>query len=219
VILSLLETPTKINLPDSIAGWVGFGLYCLMFIAALARWWDIPAAFIQKRWTLLVFLFFTIIPACLFLGIGENNINGLELFRGQYPGMVLSAIPWFLISAFFGPVLGGLAGLLSGLILSLLSTNSIFTPLVLAVSGIIAGACQRQRYRGDLYNYVRHPLGASILTALLAYLLCSAAAFCQRGRTTGFDGECGLQNWKTDLLFVGLPILIAGSFGEFLFRT
>lgn len=218
MILSLLETPTKINIPDSIAGWVGFGLYCLVFVAALVRWWDIPAAFIQKRWQLLVFLYFAIIPANLFLGIGENNVNGVELFRGQYPGMVLSAVPWFLISAFFGPVLGGLAGFLSGLIQGVLSTNSIFTPLVMAISGTIAGACLRQRYRGELYNYVRHPLGASAITALIAYLLCSVAAFASAGEPLASMVNAGLQNWKTDLLFVGLPVLIAGVAGEILFK-
>jgi signal transduction histidine kinase/uncharacterized membrane protein len=216
VILSLLETPTKINLPDSIAGWVGLGLYCLLFLVCLSRWWDIPAAFIQKRWQLLVFLFFTIIPASLFLGIGENNLNGIELFKGQYPGMVLSAIPWFLISAFFGPVLGGLAGLLSGLIQALLSTNSVFTPLVLAVSGIVAGACLRQKYRGEMYNYTRHPLGASVITALITYLLCSVAAFIGTEGSLAGMVNAGLQNWKTDLLFAVLPIMIAGVIGEIL---
>jgi signal transduction histidine kinase/uncharacterized membrane protein len=203
-------------MPDSIAGWVGLGLYCLLFILCLFRWWDIPAAFIQKRWQLLVFLFFTTIPASLFLGIGENNFNGIELFKGQYPGMVLSAIPWFLISAFFGPVLGGLAGLLSGLILALLSTNSVFTPLVLAISGTVAGACFRQKYRGELYSYARHPLGASAITALIAYLLCSVAAFADSGGTLPAMVNAGLQNWKTDLLFAVLPILIAGVIGEVL---
>ena len=218
MILSLLETPTKINMPDSIAGWVGFGLFCLVFVAALFRWWDIPAAFIQKRWQLLVFLFFAIIPANLFLGLGENNVNGVELFRGQYPGMLLSAIPWFLISAFFGPVLGGLAGFLSGLIQGVLSTNSIFTPLVMAISGMIAGACLRQRYRGELYIYARHPLGASAITALMAYLLCSVSAFASAGGPLASMVNAGLQNWKTDLLFAGFPILIAGVVGEILFK-
>lgn len=216
MILSLLETPTKILLPDSIAGWVGFGLFCVLFAVCLFRWWDVPAAYLQKRWQLLVFLFFSIIPASLFLGIGENNFNGIELFKGQYPGMVLSAIPWFLISAFFGPVLGGLAGLLAGLIQALLSTNSVFTPLVFAVAGTIAGACFRQKYRGELYNYARHPLGASAITALIAYLLCSVAAFVDTSGPLAAMVNAGLQNWRTDLLFAVLPILIAGVAGEVL---
>lgn len=205
-------------MPDSIAGWVGLGLYCVLFLVCLGRWWDVPLNLIQKRWQLLVFLFFSIIPASLFLGIGENNINGIDLFRGQYPGMVVSAIPWFLISAYFGPVLGGLAGLLSGLIQALLSTNSAFTPFVLAISGCIAGACFRQKYRGDLYNTVRHPLGASGITALIAYLLCSVAAFADTDGSLAAMVNAGLQNWKTDLLFAVLPILIAGVVGEFIFR-
>ncbi|HEX7556016.1 MAG TPA: hypothetical protein VF338_05280, partial [Leptolinea sp.] len=199
MILSLLETPTKINLPDSIAGWVGLGLYCLLFFICLVHWWDIPLSLIQRKWQLLVFLFFTIIPASLFLGIGGNTLYGPEIIKEQIPGMVLSAVPWVLISAFFGPVLGGLAGLLSGLIQALLSTNSMFTPFILAISACVIGACFRQKYRGGLYSLVRHPLGAAAITALVAYLLSSGAAFVDAEGSLAGMVDAGLTNWRTDL--------------------
>ncbi|GAP20349.1 ATP-binding protein [Leptolinea tardivitalis] len=219
MILSLLETPTKINLPDSIAGWVGLGLYCLLFLICLIHWWDVPLALIQRRWQLLIFLFFTIIPANLFIGIGGGHITGLDVLKNQLPGMVLSAIPWFLISALFGPVLGGLAGLISGIIQAMLSTNSIFTPFIISLCALIIGVCFRQRYRGGLYALVRHPLGAAAITSLLSYILSSGAAFFNANGPLAGMVDAGLSNWRTDLLFAVVPIWIAGFLGEGLQRN
>jgi signal transduction histidine kinase/uncharacterized membrane protein len=214
VILSLLDSPTKINLPDSIAGWVGLGLYCLLFITCLIRWWDIPMTVIQRRWQLMVFLFFCIIPANLFFGVGDLSAGNITVFKGQTPGMILSAVPWFLISAFFGPVPGSLAGLISGLIQSSLSTNSLFTPFILGICALVMGACYRQNYRGGIYSAIRHPLGSAVFTILIAYLLTSGAAFIDAdGQLVGMV-DAGLSNWKTDLLFCVIPILTAGLAGE-----
>ncbi len=214
MILSLLETPTKLNLPDSIAGWVGLGFYCLLFFICLFHWWDIPISIIQRKWQLLVFLFFSIIPTSLFLGIGGNSLEGISAFSGQIPGMVLSAIPWFLISVFFGPVLGGMAGLVSGLIQMFLSTNSLYTPFILAISASVMGVCFRQKYRGGIYSAIRHPIGAAVITSLVAYLLSSGAAFMDaEGQLAGML-DASLTNWRKDFLFSVVPIIIAGVVGE-----
>jgi signal transduction histidine kinase/thiamine transporter ThiT/HAMP domain-containing protein len=218
VILSLLETPTKINLPDSIAGWVGLGLYCLLVFVCLIRWWDIPLAIIQRKRQLLCFLFFSIIPANLFIGIGNISLQDVSLTNGQIPGMVFSAIPWFLISAFFGPVLGGLAGLISGLIQAALSTNTLFTSLILTISAIIIGVCYRQNYRGNIYSAIRRPLGSALMATLVAYLLSSGAAFFDAGSQLAGMVNASLSNWRTDMLFCVIPIMVAGLAGEFLLK-
>lgn len=130
--------------------------------------------------------------------------------------MVFSAIPWFLISAFFGPVLGGLAGLISGLIQSALATSSLFTPLILAITAIIMGVCHRQNYRGTIYATIRRPPGSALMAILVAYLLSSGAAFFDTEGQLAAMVNAGLSNWRTDLFFCVIPILIAGLTGEFL---
>lgn len=214
MILSLLETPTKVLFPDSMAGWVGLGLFCLLLFICLVRWWEFPLATIKNRWQLLVFLFFAIIPANLFLGIGNLSIHDVAITKSQLPGMIFSAVPWFLISLFFGPVLGGLAGLISGLIQTVLSTNSLFTPLILGISSMVLGACYRQNYRGGIYTFIRRPIGAAGATILSLYLLTSSAAFFDASSSFASMVNAGLTTWKTALFFTMIPLLVAGVIGE-----
>lgn len=214
MILSLLDTPTKFFLPDSIVGWVGLGMYCLLFLICLARWWEFPLAIIKNRWQLLVFLFFSIIPANLFLGIGDLSVQNVVISKGQIPGMVFSAVPWFLVSLFFGPILGGLAGLISGLIQTALSTYSLFTPFILGISAMVMGACYRQNYRGGIYTFIRRPIGAAVATILILYLLVSGAAFFDASESVARMVNAGLTTWKTALFFTVIPLLVAGLIGE-----
>ncbi|HEX7555427.1 MAG TPA: hypothetical protein VF338_02295, partial [Leptolinea sp.] len=218
MILSLLETPTKINLPDSIYGWMGLGLYCLLFFLCMIHWWDIPLSVIRRKWQLLVFLFIAIVPANLFLGIGSNTLESIPDLNGQMPGMVFSAVPWFLISAFFGPVLGGMAGLFSGFLQAFWSTNSLFTPFILAISASLAGVCFRQKYRGGIYSAFRHPIGAAGFAAFSAYLLSSVSAFVSAGNLPPVMVDAFLMNWRTDLISFVFPMMIAGIIGEGLYK-
>lgn len=216
VILSLLETPTKIIFPDSIAGWVGLGLYCLSFLVCLVHWWDVPLTMLQRRWQLLFFLFVCVVPANLFIGVGGNALDDLSFLQGQIPGMVFSAVPMFLISAFFGPVLGGLAGFLGGLIQASLSTNSPFTPLIIGIGGTLLGVCLRQRYRGAVYAAIRRPIGAVFANMIFIYVLSAGAAFF--GAEGHFAGmvDAGLSNWRTDLFFCIIPLATTGILAELL---
>ncbi len=216
VILSLLETPTKIIFPDSIAGWVGLGLYCLLFVICLTHWWDVPLTMLQRRWQLLVFLFVSIVPANLFIGFGGNSLEDPSFLQGQVTGMVLSAIPMFLVSAFFGPVLGGLVGFLGGLIQALLSTNSPFTPFILGISGVLLGVCLRQRYRGGVYAAVRRPIGAAFVNIVITYMLSSGAAFFDAEGPLAGMIDAGLSNWRSDLFFCVLPMALTGILAELL---
>ncbi len=171
---------------------------------------------IQRRWQLLVFLFVCIVPASLFVGFGATSLENDSLIQGQIPGMVLSAIPTFLVGAFFGPVLGGLAGLIGGLIQALLSTNSPFTPFILGIGGTIIGVCFRQRYRGGVYAAIRRPIGAAFVSIVITYILSSGAAFFDaEGELAGMV-DAGLSNWRTDLFFCVIPILTAGVMAEVL---
>lgn len=193
------------------------GLFCLAFFFCLIHWWDIPLTVIQRKWKLLIFLFLIIVPANLFLGLGSTPFEGDSIFAGLIPGMLLSAIPWLLISAFFGPVLGGMAGLLSGFFQAFWLTNSLYTLFVVAISAILAGVSFRQKYRGGVYDALRHPAGAAAIAGVTAYLLSAAAAFADSNNLLAARLDACLTIWRTDLLSIILPLLLAGLAGEILF--
>jgi len=171
---------------------------------------------LQRRWQLLFFLFVCVVPANLFIGVGGNALDDLSFLQGQIPGMVFSAVPMFLISAFFGPVLGGLAGFLGGLIQASLSTNSPFTPLIIGIGGTLLGVCLRQRYRGAVYAAIRRPIGAVFANMIFIYVLSAGAAFF--GAEGHFAGmvDAGLSNWRTDLFFCIIPLATTGFLAELL---
>lgn len=217
MILSLLDTPTKINIPESFIGWTGLVLFLLAFIFSIIHWWEIPISSIQRRWTLLLFLFLLIIPANLFLGVGDTPFENDSIFGGLVPGMLSSAIPWLLISGFFGPVIGGLAGLMSGLFQSFWLTNSIYTPMITAISAVIAGVSFRQKYRGSIYSVMRHPAGAAAAAGISAYLLTSLAAFFESSLSLAGRLDLAMTSWRANLLAIMLPLVVAGLVGEFFF--
>ncbi|PWH18401.1 MAG: hypothetical protein DDG60_00475 [Anaerolineae bacterium] len=83
--------------------------------------------------------------------------------------MLFSALPWMLLGGIFGPFVAAIGGLLAGALRFLWDSHSIFTPLELALLGILFSVAVRQRYRTRLFRLLGQPLIATLVLSALYF--------------------------------------------------
>jgi len=66
-----------------------------------------------------------------------------------------------------GVLPAAILGMLSGLMISLLNTHSLFTALEYTLMAVLLGAAFHQRYRTWVFRLLRHPVFSTILMALI----------------------------------------------------
>jgi PAS domain S-box-containing protein len=180
ILFPLLNNGLTIFFPRDWAGILVSGAGCLI---AAGSWWGLlrhwrtynrPLA--GRLIVLLVALALAVPATSLLLGYrlpakGALPLQDMPLEPEGPVLMVLAALPWVLAAGLLGPLPASGLAFLSGLILSLWDTHSIFTPFELAILALLFSAAVNQRYRTRLYAWLRNPVVAALLVAALYPLI------------------------------------------------
>ena len=158
-----------------------------------------------------------------------NNIIGLRLPAGAAlppPGipqeplgpamMVLSVLPWVLAGGMLGPIAAALVGFVGGLVRFGIDTQSIFTPLEMALLAALFSAAVRQRFRTWPYRLLREPLVAAfLLTGVFGLLFVVDSFMIASGSIATRIDYAQTRLLYSTLAFAG-EIFVAGVFAQVL---
>lgn len=166
------SSPFYINLPYHLAGWLGWG--CMLALLAFFVWrkWETPHLSRWPRWLILLILALAAPLSGLLLRLPLPGESALPLpmmpVERSVPEIIfLSAVPWVLAAGMLGVVPSVLLGALSGLVISLVDTHSLFTPILVAGMAFLFSQAVRQRYRTPFYQLLRRPVGAAVAVILI----------------------------------------------------
>ncbi len=138
----------------------------------------------------------------------------------QNPQTVLalvSAVPLVLAAASYPPPVAILVGFATGLSRAFWQSHQLFDPLYFALATLLVAAFLQQRYRGRLYNVVRHPVAAAPLGLLLPFLLLGWATLSYA--TTEVESLVALD-WAISTTWAQLlPLAVEALVGGFVLRA
>lgn len=170
LIVSRLSSALIIDPPHHLLGWIGLFLFLTALGTALWFWRE---PFWNRRirpWQILLALTMITPLAVLFLGFrvpGEAAVPlpNMPLERNMPTLMIFAALPWVLAAGMIGTLPAALLGFLCGLLLALVETHSLFTPLEMAGMALMFARLVRQRYRTPFYAFLRNPGGGALVLA------------------------------------------------------
>lgn len=202
--------------PNGLLSWVVW-----LFLVAVVVWllWRLrPAKFDWTRkewgWFLLLALLTPISILLLSIQLPADNVLpipalGPPAFAPLLP--LFAAVPWVLAIALLGAVPGTVLAGLSGVLIALWDTRSPFTPIEFALLAALFAAALAQPYRTRFFGWLRNPLVAALILAIIYPLLYLSTAFfwAANGPVASLDFALSRLPWVT--LAVGLPLLLAGG--------
>lgn len=210
--------------PASLLGWLGFALLIGWLVWLASAWKSYHPHWTGRTLGILFGLALAGMLANLFLGLRLPAGSALPL-----PGipqeprgpalMALSALPWMLAGGLFGPWAGALVGLLGGIFRFIWDTHSIFTPLEIALLGILFSAATRQRYRTWPFRLLREPVIAALALTLAYAPLFIIDSFLAASGSMAARLDYGLTRAPSALLALGGELLIGGLFAQVLALT
>ncbi|HEX7976503.1 MAG TPA: cache domain-containing protein, partial [Anaerolineales bacterium] len=208
-----------LEFPQGIPGWLGW-LILLAFVAFLAWKWRGYNRHLGKRERFILILLALSIPAATLL-IGVRLPPGRELPPPGIPVdqsgpliLIFTAIPWVLAAGLLGPTPAAGLALLTGLVQALWDTHSPFTPLELALLAILLGVAMGQRFRTPVYRILSHPLGVTLLLALLYPAIILIEAPVTSGGILVNRLDYVLTRLTGMTAAIGIELLIAGLVAE-----
>ena len=219
IIVTLLSEQPFLILPTGFLGWIGLVAW-LVGIGYLVR----ALRQYQKPWTLfnrvIILILILLVPVTTFF-IGARlpvwNTFPLPEVALVPKGMALmffSTVPWVLAAGLLGPLPAALLAALSGLILAIWDTHSLFTVFELTFLALTLSWFYGQQYRTRIYKRFRQPIIAAILLCLIYPLIYSVnSIFFTRGSITGQIDYAFTNVTAAMLVFVG-PLLVSGMFAE-----
>lgn len=142
--------------------------------------------------------------------LGNQDLEGF-----QHYFMFFVAVPWMIAGGVMGTLPAVLLAGMSGLLTAYLDTHSIFTPLLFMSAALGFSLCVRQRYRTFIYQLLRFPLIAALVSGMVAVPFLFLALL--------FSGSDGLAEQITIVLegfsdaslsFIGM-MLVGGVVSSF----
>jgi PAS domain S-box-containing protein len=128
--------------------------------------------------------------------------------------MFFTAIPWVLVAGMLGPFPAALVAGFSGLFLSLWGTHNIFTPLELALAGILYSVATRQQYRTMVFSILHHPIAIGILESLLYPVLYFFGASMVVSGNLAVRLDFAITHLQGSSLSFAIPLILASLFAE-----
>ncbi len=216
---TLLSSLPYINWP-TLAGWSVWLILLGLILWLAYRWRSYNPAFKTNHWLGFAGLVLSVPLTTLFIGLQLTSGSSLPL-----PGlptevlgpalMVFSALPWILAGGVLGPLPAASLGLISGLIRSLWGTHSVFTPLDLALIGLLFSVVVRQRYRTFTFRLLRQPIVAGlVMVPVYAMLYLLGTSFSLPAATLTARLDYALSSLGAVLLTTTGELLIAGLFAQ-----
>ena len=214
---TLLGTPLYIDQPQELIGWVGWLLFAGCIALLLFRW-----RHLNKKWTGL--------QGGIFIGLFVLLILTNIIFKIQIPALgslqvgststtetavaVLAALPWVLAAGLLGVFPAAGLGLLSGAIIALMDTHSLYTVLEYCLLATFLGAAFNQRYRTRFFQLLRHPIFATALLALTYPVLFLLDATLASSGSLAARLDSAFSQVEAAALVVGIQLLAAGIVSE-----
>ncbi|MBM3143400.1 MAG: HAMP domain-containing protein [Chloroflexi bacterium] len=212
------ETPFFI-FPDDWGGWSGLVAWLVVIGYSVYHWRGYGKAWGVNQWTLFIALLVVTPLTCIFVGVRLSlseavSLPAVTLDAGGLPLMIFSALPWVLAAGFLGPLSASMLAFLTGLLIGLWGTHTLFTSLELATLAVLISAASQQRYRTSWFKALRHPSFAVIVVTLIyPFLLIGSSILWVDGPLAGkLDYAISLAGPMT-LAIVG-PIIVAGLLAE-----
>jgi PAS domain S-box-containing protein len=216
---TLLGTHLYIDQPQELIGWVGWLLLFSVICLLLYRWRRLNKHWAGLQGGIFVGLFVLLVLTNLFFVFQIPAIKGLNPANpatsvGEMAIPILAAMPWVLAAGLLGVFPAAGLGLLSGLMLALTGTHSMFTVLEYALLATLLGAAFNQRYRTWFFRGLRHPLFATTLLALVYPLLFLLDATLATSGSLPARLDVALSQVVVASLTVGIQLLAAGLVSE-----
>ena len=197
--LSLLTNPLYIDPPQGLVGWLGWLLFLGMLLALFFRQQQSEKSrprMTTLKWrrglfiTLLMVSFFTTLLLIIRLPAGNALPPPGRPIEPLGPALIFFVmLPIFLAAGMLNAAQTLVVGAFVGLLLGFLETHSAFTPLESALLGLILYWSFQQRYRTQIFKWLRSPLPAAFLLALIYPLIMiySAVFLAQGSLATRLD--------------------------------
>ncbi len=211
--LTLLTLTPFIDRPYHLLGWLGW-----FVMGAVLLWFLQKSRFdskIHRFWLIFSLLALGAVITALVLGLHlpwDKTIPLPNLPRENATPLVVifAALPLFLAAGLLGSWPAAIIGLISGVVLSIWNTHSIFTPIESAAIGYLLSLALRQNYRTLFYKFLRHPLGAAVAMAIFSAPLFLASAFFNTSGSLAVRLDyCFTQSWVL-MVTNAIQLLIAG---------
>lgn len=224
LIISRLSSVLIIDPPHHLLGWIGLVLFLAVLGGALWFWRE---PFWNRRirpWQILVTLAMITPLAVLFLGVrlpGDAAVPlpNMPLERGMPTLMFFAALPWVLAAGMVGTIPAVVMGFVSGLLLALAETHSLFTPVELAGMALLFARLVRQRYRTPFYQFLRNPAGGALILALAYAPVFMIGGFFEVNGPLAVRLDFGItQTWPI-ILARGGELILAGLIAQILVTT
>lgn len=178
---SLLDNLAYVN-PIPLAGWLVWLGVGGMLGVSFYNWRSYQPKLDARGWGILAMLVIAAFGTAFFIGLEFSSGSSLPVpgLPEKPPGstmMIFSAIPWMLAGGLLGPFVGAGVGMLSGLVRAVWDTHSLFTVIELGLMGALFAVANRQRYRTQLYGWLRQPLFSALLLTVIHAILFVLSAF------------------------------------------
>lgn len=222
IINEFLATYPYLDLPHQWLGWFG-----LLLLAGLVAWGTYQAIKTSplpdnRQWLLTgVFAIFTPLFA-LIIGVRMPGAGALPLpnLPGEASAPVLlplAAVPWVLAGGVIGTLPAVLLGLISGALLALWGTHTLFTPVEIAGLALLFSLAIRQPFRTRFFRFIRRPFGAAlVLSGVYLPVFILSAFFATNGSLAARLDYALTQTWLTIIARL-IEFLVAGAVAEVVF--
>jgi signal transduction histidine kinase/HAMP domain-containing protein len=218
-IISLFSEIPFLVFPADWVGWLGLLIWLGVLIFLLYQWRGY-----QKPWNpttriILAALGVTVPLTSFFIGIRLPAWNALPLpeITLEPVGlavMIFSAIPWVFAAGLLGPIPAAVLGGISGLVLALWDTHSLFTIFENALLAAALSSLVGQNYRTFIFRSLRHPLFAGIFVGILYPLIFVVDTIFLAGGTLTGQIDYGISNLGPNFIAFAVPLIVAGAVAE-----
>ncbi|MGD2158768.1 MAG: HAMP domain-containing protein, partial [Anaerolineales bacterium] len=216
---SLFSEDPFLIFPGNLIGWLGLVVFFAVVVILVRRWRQQKRSLRDNQWIILAALSI-LVPACsLFLGMrlpnwGALPLPGVTLEPSEQPLMFFAALPWVLAAGMFGALPGAILGGISGLLIGIWGTHTLFTSLEFALLGAFIAGAAYQRYRTPFFKALRHPLFTSFLLSLFYPMLFLISALLLSRGTLASRLDYAWTHMRAAAVAIAGQLLIAGIIAE-----
>ncbi|PKO07013.1 MAG: hypothetical protein CVU41_03740 [Chloroflexi bacterium HGW-Chloroflexi-3] len=152
--------------PKDFLGFAAWFVFLFLIFLVVKRIWQPLPSRKQKNWW--VFYGLAILaPFSVILGGIEFTTSNPEMIASGFILFLFVTIPWQIAAGFYGLFPAVIIGLISGISMAWWGTHNIFTIVETIGMAVMFAVFVRQKYRTQLFGWLRIPFVAAIFTGVL----------------------------------------------------